>query len=98
MSRQCASSMQTLHILKKYLFYSKVTLFSYKGTAAGLAQGGWAGSHPKLAPYYRRIRQLVRFGSPWKIPLHLHPSFSQTRDIPQFTTCPLGSLWEVTLP
>ena len=28
----------------------------------------------------------VRFGSPWKIPLHLHPSFSQTRDLPQFTT------------
>ena len=64
----------------------QIILFSYKGTAAGLAQGGWAGSHPKLAPYYRRIRQLVRFGSPWKIPLHLHPAFSQTRDIPQFTT------------
>ena len=41
----------------------QIILFSYKGTAAGLAQGGWAGSHPKLAPYYRRTGQLVRFGT-----------------------------------
>jgi len=61
-------------------------------------KGEWAKPHPKLAPYYRRIRQLVRFGTQWKFPLHLHPSFSQTRDISQFTTCPLGILWEVTLP
>ena len=29
-------------------------------------KGEWAKPHPKLAPYYRRIRQLVRFGSPGK--------------------------------
>ena len=64
MSRHCASALETIHILKKYLFYSKVTLFSQmKGAAACLAQGGWEGPHPKLAPYYRRIGQLVRFGT-----------------------------------
>ena len=26
-------------------------------------KGEWAEPHPKLAPYYRRIGQLVRFGT-----------------------------------
>ena len=61
-------------------------LLNEGGQLLAWPKGEWAKPHPKLAPYYRRIRQLVRFGSPGKFHLHLPLSFSQTRDLPQFTT------------
>ena len=70
------------------LWQSHPILLDEGGQLLAWPKGEWAGPHPKFAPC-KRIGQLGRFGSPGKFHLHLPLSFSQTRNLPQFTTIDL---------